>query len=214
MRTLAFDLDDTLYDESDYVLAGLATVAESFAPRWDVPVAQLQAFFEEYFLQQGREHIFDHALEALAVPVESATIDAMVACYRAQCPQLATYQGVSAVLDLLAKDFRLVLVTDGLPTMQRNKVEGLGIANHFEQIVYCWEHDAAKPDSTGYRLAIGEETLADAVIIGDHPINDGEPARQLGLPFIRVRSKRFAHLPGGDIQIDAVTQLPEVLAHV
>lgn len=214
MRTLAFDLDDTLYDERDYVRAGLAAVAAAFAPRWNIPVSQLQAFFDDHFQSHGREHIFDHALAAMGVAAAPATIEAMVACYRDQRPRLSSYPGVSALLEALAKDFRLVLVTDGLPTMQRNKVAGLGIGDKFEQIVYCWEHNAPKPDSTGYRLAIGDDALADAVIVGDHPVNDGEPASQLGVPFIRVRSTRFAQLAGGDIQIDTVTQLPEVLAHV
>lgn len=213
-RTLAFDLDDTLYDERDYVRSGLAQVAAAFAERFDTAALDMQWLFDDLLAAGGREQIFDRALQHLGIAVEPALVAAMVECYRAQQPQLALFDGVETLLQTLQRDYRLVLVTDGLPLMQRNKVNGLGIADAFEHIVYCWEHDAPKPDSTGYRLAIGDG-LAGAVIIGDNPVNDGQPARELGIPFIRVRGAgRFAQQPGGDVVVDSVTELEPVLARV
>ena len=210
-RTLAFDLDDTLYDESDYVHSGIATVAQAFAGEFGQSVAALQGLFTQLLVEGGREHLFNRALSQLGIEPSTAIIERMVGCYRAQQPSLNTYPGVPAMLEQLAQDYRLVLVTDGLPLMQRNKVAGLGIGQYFERIIYCWEHDAPKPDAAGFRLAIGEGAMHGAMVIGDHPVNDGEPARVLALPFVRIQSARFRERPGGDIVLQSVTELPGVL---
>lgn len=214
MRTLAFDLDDTLYDELHYVEAGFRTVAQAFASELGVTANQLEQDFLQHLREHGRQRVFDDTLAKHGVVADPALIARMVECYRHQQPSLSLYPGVRGMLERLALDFRLVLVTDGLPLMQKNKVQGLGVADCFERIVYCWEHDTPKPDSRGYVLAIGETDADGAVIVGDHPVNDGEPARVLGLPFVRVKSRRFAELPGGDIVIASVTELPGVLNDV
>lgn len=213
MRTLAFDLDDTLYKESDYVKSGLSHVARHFAPRLRTTESELGALFDHLFHSAGRDRIFDRALAALETAYDAVLIDAMVNCYRQQQPEIALYAGVDELLQQLRAAYRLVLVTDGLPLMQRNKVAALQLEHRFDEVIYCWEHNAPKPDSTGYRLAIGEG-LRKAIIVGDHPINDGQPARELGVPFIRVMSERFADDAGGDVVVQSVVELPEVLGDV
>ena len=213
-KTLAFDLDDTLYDEADYVRSGLSLVADEFAGELSCSVESLQNLFAQLLHNGGRERIFNRALESLGHRYRQEQIEQMVACYRSQKPQLRLYPGVRSMLAELAQCYRLVLVTDGLPTMQRAKVEGLDISSQFERIIYCWEHDAPKPSAQGYRLAIGDANLSQAAIVGDNPVNDGEPAKALGIPFVRVDSGRFAGTQGGDYLLNSVTELPEVLADV
>lgn len=212
--TLAFDLDDTLYDERQYLRSGLAWVAGEFASPLGVSEAVLVSLFETLLAEGGREKIFDRALAALGLRADVDLIQSMVTHYRNQHPNISLYPGVQSLLETLRVRYRLVLVTDGLPSMQRSKVAALKLESAFERILYCWEHDAPKPDASGYRLAIGEPALDSAIIIGDNPGHDGVPAKALGIPFVRIRSSRFADVPGGDLVLDSVTELPGVLSQV
>jgi putative hydrolase of the HAD superfamily len=96
-------------------------------------------------------------------------------------------------------------VTDGLPQMQRRKVEALGVAALVDEVLYCWEHDAPKPDPAGYieimrRLGADPEAT---VVVGDRPEHDMAAARAAGCRSIRVLTGRFAGMTDATFPADA-----------
>jgi putative hydrolase of the HAD superfamily len=193
---LLIDLDDTLYDESDYVRSGFRAVSPAIARMSGFDSGSVSDWMVERFEHHGREAVFDHALEHFGVGPDPELVRRLMTVYRSHRPDIHLYPGVADVLRWLAETHTLALVTDGLPLMQRRKVEALELEDLFPARVYCWELGAPKPALDGYREAL--RRLPDsgpALVIGDNPAHDMAAARELGLPCMRVRQGRFANRP-------------------
>lgn len=194
IRALIFDLDDTLYDERLYVRSGFRAVAGLLAKRSGLEAEAIAAMMEAELDRNGRGKVFDRVLARLGLPHGPAEIQALVRHYRHHRPRLRFHDGVEGLLQGLKARWPLAVVTDGLPLMQRHKVQALGLERLVPVIVYTWELNAPKPDPGGLleavrRLGVQPE---EAVVIGDNPAHDLPAARAAGMPCIRVRQGRFA----------------------
>lgn len=192
-----FDLDDTLILEQDYVLSGFYAVAEHAASVCKIPKAHVYQFLLFTFAYEGREHIFDKLLRQFPDIASELSVENLVGVYRQHKPDLKFIDGVEQVLRRLREDGKkIAVVTDGLASMQMQKVSALGLDAYVDCIVYCWELQAPKPDPAGFIHAI--ETMKvkaeDCVIIGDNPVHDIMPGVQLGITTVRVLQGRFRAL--------------------
>src|SRR5436190_6118500 len=205
-RAVILDLDDTLYDERTYVLSGFRAVARDLAANHpDIGADRLYAGMVAELDAHGRGKVFDRALERLGLAVSPSSVQSLVDSYRAHRPDIALWPGVAEALADLRRDFRTAIVTDGLPLMQRRKLDALGVAGLVDEVLVCWEHDAPKPDPECYHEALRrlEATPEDAVVIGDNPQHDMAAARAVGCRAIRVRTGRLAGVADGDFPPDA-----------
>ncbi|HLZ64703.1 MAG TPA: HAD family hydrolase [Aliidongia sp.] len=207
---LLLDLDDTLYDERSYVLSGFRAVAAQLGSVERVdPALCFQAMLAE-LEANGRGHVFDRLLETRGIVATPERIAGLVALYRNHAPKITLYPGVADVLDRLSARVDIALVTDGLGSMQRRKVEALGVDRWVRTIVYCWELNAPKPAAEGYlealrRLGIDARQAPErCIVIGDNPAHDMAAADALGIRSIRVRTGRFAPMPTQPLQIPAL----------
>lgn len=201
---LIVDLDDTLFDERDYVLSGFRAVAGEVAGRF----AQVdpEAFFRAMVAEMdanGRGRVFDRALALAGVEPEPGLVTGLVETYRDHRPRIALWPGVAETLAALARDHPLALVTDGLHRMQARKVEALGVAGLVREVLYCWQLAAPKPDPAGHLEALRRLGAhpSEAIVIGDNPTHDMAAAAAAGCRSIRVRTGRFATL--GDMGFPA-----------
>ena len=217
ISALLIDLDDTLYDERSYVLSGFRAVAGELARRHpQLDAETLAAGMEAELDANGRGRIFDVVLERAGLP--SDMIGDMIRVYREHRPVISLWPGVADTLRLLAKTYRLAIVTDGLALMQARKVEALGVADLVDEVLLCWEHGAPKPDPACYLEAmrrLGAQP-AQTVVFGDNPGHDTAAAAAAGCRSIRIRSGRFAAESHGDFPPDAevarFTEVAPVLA--
>lgn len=212
-QVFCVDLDDTLYLERDYVLSGLSAVARYLAEEGQ-PASVLENWLHERFLDVGREHIFDDCLAAFNMPGSRAHIDTLVGVYRNHKPTFQFLPGVRVLLDRLSKIGRIVIVTDGLPSMQEKKCHALELTRWADRIVYCWAEQAPKPDPASLAPVLRAYS-GEAVFIGDNPRHDLCMAQQLGIDAIRVRQGRFALLPSqpwvAQLEVHAISQLIDYL---
>lgn len=205
-RPLLFDLDDTLYEERTYVMSGFAHVAAAVAAETGWDGAQLFTAMAEEFDRHGRGTVFDRAFLQFGVSPTSNQIAQLVERYREHQPAIRFFDGVASTLTELRAGYKLGVVTDGRPSMQKRKVDALGLGSHVDVIVYCWECDAPKPNPGGFLKALSKlgAKPKDALIIGDDVISDLGAARSLGCPFIRVRTGRFRDVPTPVVPIKVV----------
>jgi len=197
ISALLLDLDDTLYDEASYLRSGFAVVAERIAAlSGAAPSAVLETLLA-IEAREGRGRVFDRALAAFGIEPDPALVRRLVAAYRLHRPAIDLDPGIRRLLARLGSRYRLAIVTDGLPTMQRRKVAALDLEPAVDAIVYTWELDAPKPDPIGYWQALDRLGVASecAVVVGDNPRHDMLAARAIDARAIRIRSGRFAHLP-------------------
>jgi putative hydrolase of the HAD superfamily len=208
IKALICDLDDTLFDESTYVVSGLRVVARHVASRYDASADVLYNVMRTDMARNGRGTAFNAALRAVGQPDEPLQVDALVNLYRQHVPTITLYPDATRFLEELPKEnphIKTALLTDGLPVMQRNKVAALGIAGRFNTIVYCWDLATPKPATAGFLQAaqsLGVEPWACAMV-GDRVDHDMAPAKKVGMHTIRVARGRYAHLPSSTGQVDA-----------
>lgn len=216
IRALLLDMDDTLYDESAYVASGFREVARELAGWSGVAEEEIEAFLQAELARSGRGRIFDAALAAFGQS-GAGRVEALVARYRGHRPRIALFPDAAALLDRLRPRYRVAVVTDGLPSMQRKKFEALGLAGRVDALVCNWEIGAPKPDPRGFLLALRRLGVgaAEALIVGDRPDHDIAAARALGVRSVRLRRGRFAaldaapHLP--DHELATLDELPALL---
>ena len=124
---LAFDIDDTLYDERDYSRACLESVAGELSPMLDIEAGQLLRDMTEA----------DNPYEGLCAGAAGSRVplSAFLSLYRSACPgSLPLRQDAERLLEALLKyrkDVPLYLITDGRLAGQSAKIKALGLERFF-----------------------------------------------------------------------------------
>lgn len=193
MNALLIDLDDTLYDERQYVESGFAAVAMALAQTTRRPAHVIKRALLVELDRAGRGRVFDAVLRELGLACGADDVARLVEIYRMHQPRLSLFPGVTETLARLRRRYRLAIVTDGLASMQRLKVVALGVEPLVDAVVYCWDEQAPKPATAGFERALallGAERF-DSVIVGDAPHADMAAAGALGIKSIRIRGGRF-----------------------
>ena len=181
--------------------------------RGDAPgLRSLRAFVPGF-----RRDVWRGALAAVGVSddVLAAELDAMYgAARRAHQP---VDPEAERVLDDLARDHRLALVTNGAPDVQREKLAGTTLARHFAAIVISAELGIAKPDPRIFEhalRAVGAEHEG-SVMIGDSLSRDVAGARGAGLRSIWIDRGDTTPKPEDavpDTRVTALSQIRSCLA--
>jgi putative hydrolase of the HAD superfamily len=255
MRTLLFDLDNTLLMEDEATVSSVRRACELARDRAGVDADALQtstlhvadelwraapiyAYAEEMGMWWGeglwggfrgdaaglralrafvpgfRRDVWRGALAAVAVSDDAlaAELDAAyVAARRARQPVDPEAEGV---LDDLARDHRLALVTNGAPDVQREKLAGTTLAPRFGAIVISAELGVAKPDPRIFQhalRAVGAHAN-DSVMIGDSLSRDVAGARGAGLRSIWIDRGSVPPTPEDVVPDARVTALSQIRA--
>ena len=117
------------------------------------------------------------------------------------------YEETFTVLDQLKKDYQLVLITNGSPSLQQTKLEITSeIAPYFEHIIISGGFGVGKPDRTIFEhaLALCNVEPGEALMVGDNLMTDILGASYVGIPSVWVnRENNQAHeeiIPTYEIQ--------------
>ena len=192
-RLFLVDMDDTLFEEREYVLSGFRAVARH-VDRWGIGSAAAGRFLQERFEHAGRARIFNHLLEHFSGAAPADRVAELVATYRGHDPQISLYPGVGDLLLALRNRGKVVVVTDGLTSVQERKFAALGLHRLVDRVIFCDATGHAKPDPASV-AGVVERNARTAVMIGDRPDHDLALAARLGIDSIRVRTGRFRDIP-------------------
>jgi putative hydrolase of the HAD superfamily len=141
----------------------------------------------------------------------------LVGIYRRHEPRLRLPRGSRSLLEGLRGSWRLGILTNGLPSVQRAKVKALGVEMLVDAVVYAEEHGAGsgKPDPQAFVEVLARlETPADrAVIVGDDPACDVTGGRRLGMRTVWLERGRRGGVPGpsADAIVGSLDEVPAAL---
>jgi putative hydrolase of the HAD superfamily len=220
MEAVIFDLDDTLYDERQFVAGGFKAVAQWLSERTGESMDSLLASIWKYFRRDGRGVVFDHVLSeyGLDIPVGD-----LVEVYRNHQPDLSLYPDAEKLLSYLKEGgWKLGLITDGLARVQRSKIKALGIESVFDVIVVTdeWGRECWKPSPYPYELAVSTMGIgfSAAVYVGDNPHKDFVTAKKLGMKTVRIirdggeyRDIRLAPEYEADREVNNLLEIVDIL---
>ncbi len=188
LRAVIFDMDDTLFDEMQFVSGGFRAVSALVAEACQTPAEQIYDRLLAILSRHGRGRTFDLLLQEFHLEGK-ISVDRLVNVYRSHVPRLTLYDDARCLLGALKRErYRLGLLTDGDARVQRSKFSALGLEAYLDGAVFSDDHGCCKPSAVPY-LAAGEKLgvpLSESVYIGDNPHKDFVTARKLGMFTIRV----------------------------
>ena len=198
---VAFDLDDTLYKEIDYLKSAYREIA-LHAAHGNRSLAD-KAFGVMLQAYEDGDNAFLRLNELLGT---ETPISEYLAMYRTHRPDILLEEDVVATLDALkTAGCTIALITDGRSVQQRNKIVALGLNRWIadEDIVISEETGSEKPSEANYRRLM--ELHPDAgrfVYIGDNPKKDFIAPNRLGWTTVclldngeNIHPQRFGDIP-------------------
>lgn len=198
ITTVVFDLDDTLYDETDFCRSGFRAGANFIATLSDRHSSdEIFAVIWDCFITGDRGSTFNAALERLGIPYDPVIIGKLVEIYRTHTPSLTLPAESRATLDALTGKYTLGLLTDGYLPTQRLKVQALGIEDYFAAIVYTEElgRQFWKPSPRGFEklTELLNTQPQHMVYVADDETKDFMAPNQLGMLTIQLLRRRRLH---------------------
>ena len=189
IELVAFDLDNTLYDEGLWYDAALPPIAEHLADRSGRPAAGIEASLRDTLRAKGRHyhHLFDDALREVGLPREPHLGELLV-IFREAPAALEPFPATRELLADLGARYRLGLITSGQPLVQARKLELLRIRPLFAAVIFSSTLPENKPGRMPFErllAAVGVEA-GRAVYVGDNPLFDFRGANEVGMLTVRV----------------------------
>lgn len=194
IKTIIFDLDDTLYPESKFVMSGFNSVSKYLSQKINYSEEKLYRML--YILhEESPQNVFNRLSNILSL--SDKTVTHLIANYRHHSPLISLEQEVKNLLKNLKENYYLALITDGLSFTQRNKVKALGLDDFMDLIVYTQELgiNKAKPHPESYQLIKKRFSSAwnEIIYVGDNPEKDFYIKKKYPLITIRIDIKGYYH---------------------
>ena len=216
IQAILFDLDDTLYPENEFALSGYRAVARAVEAIGECGFETAFDCMRTAFYEAGREAVFPCLLARFSGL--DMTLEDIVRVYREHVPEIRLFPGYRRLLEELGKNYRLGMITDGLPAVQRGKVRALGIEGLFDKIVYSWDYGQEQQKPHLYPFELMLEALRvlpqSTLFVGDNPEKDGAGARGAGMYYVRVvlsAGRQTTPALPSEIIIENLLQLPQIL---
>ena len=215
VRTLLFDMDNTLFDLVGAQVASCREVARLFG------MDDGEDLFE-YFLRpirgfEAHENILDY-MQDRQIPDNGNYQKACHLYETAKLRHITPYDGVIPTLDTLRDNGYLMgIVTDAHSRDATRRLEKAGLFTYFQTMVSYDMVLVKKPAREPFLFALEmlKSDFCETLIVGDSPRRDIEPCKQLGIKTVYARyGDRFSQTrdyAGADFIIDSMEQLPEIL---
>lgn len=194
IRTIVFDLDDTLYAERDFAYSGFDAVGRWLKERMACPVDPATRM-RQLFETGNRRRVFDELLLELRCPDVGRMVPAMIECYRNHFPVIKLMPDAERALARWSGSFFLGLISDGPLRTQQQKVQALDLERRLNRVILTDEWGPAywKPHPRAFEIMEREsgQSGSACVYIADNPAKDFVAPNSLGWRTVRIRR------PGG-----------------
>lgn len=225
MKTIFFDLDDTLYFRRDAFFLAFddffegkyqdlkATANDRCRIRGD------EVFFkcQKGEITELEMYIFRFLTGFSDVGIEINREDArnFYKLYKNHLYSMKLNPQVTAMLDFAKTHFnKLGIITNGHGEHQRNKIKSLGLENWISSdlIIISGEHGCPKPDKRLFKIAEEKsgEQAENLLIIGDSFQNDILPASELGWHTIWINLYGEDYTPP-EYGVKEIAEITEIL---
>ncbi|WP_227396175.1 HAD family hydrolase [Jeotgalibacillus aurantiacus] len=214
MKAVLFDFDGTLLDRD-------ASVKRFVADQYDrLPQVNMKVDKDTYmnrFIELDahgyvwKDRVYEQLTEEFRIEM---TADALLQDYLKEFPNhCVPVKGLYEMLEhLKRKSYKIGMITNGYGDFQMANIRALGIEGAFDVILISEWEKLRKPDSRIFLRALEKLDVEaeEAVFVGDHPENDSQAAKRVGMKAVLVQSAFRQDEDAGDVIMD-LRELEEVL---
>lgn len=225
IKTIIFDLDDTLLDTWGLLVAPAAREAckAMISAGLNANLESAVATRAALFLAQPRADLYQLVVDHFGVQAQTSPKSVRDAGHEAYYhrdvePDIALSQETHTLLTNLSDTHNLYLVTSGHPETQRRKVELLKIEDYFLQIHYVHRDIGMSKHATFSGILEHLNHPPEQVLcVGDRPDREIRAANLLGMITARVCKGEFSHLEARNASekahhsLESVLELPALL---
>ena len=184
---IVFDLDDTLYPYRAFLRSGFHAVARKLAVERGVPERTVRRLLRRApRTRRGRE--LQWLCSRLALPV--SLVPELVTLVREHRPMVHLPVESLRLLVFLRPNWRIGVLTNGSPRVQRRKVDALGLAPLVDAVVFAAACGSrrGKPDVAPFRTVLQRLGAAapSTIFVGDDLDADMAGAARIGMRTIHV----------------------------
>ena len=149
-KVIVFDLDDTLYNEMEYLRSAYMEIAKKVdSTNWH------QLFAKMFSLFRSKKDVFEFVSQNYKIDKL-----ALLNSYRTHVPQIHLFDGVLDVMTAIkVRHGKIGIITDGRTNTQRAKLKALNILQHIDKIIISEEIGSEKPNEGNYQAI--EDTFTD-----------------------------------------------------
>jgi putative hydrolase of the HAD superfamily len=188
---LAFDLDDTLYPEQEYVQSGMQAVSKMLSENFSIESGKIESRLLEILEKNGRGSVFNLFLIENNL-FSKKTLRICIDTYRHHSPNISLYpEAIDSIKNFNGSKY---LVTDGHKIVQQLKIDALNISNYFKKIYLTNRYGKANAKPSLYcfeRILERENSNWDNLIyVGDNPAKDFINLNSMGSKTIRIMTGR------------------------
>lgn len=188
-HSLILDLDNTLYDERDYLMPAYFAMARWINTQFpNISEITAQAWLLDEYNHNRKNKLLSRWLEFLQLP-ESLLPDLLTILRNIQLPQkirlFTQYYQPNCLL--FHHSFNLFIITNGNPIQQRNKISQIEFGNlNFKEIIYANEIEP-KPGPGAFHYLIRKYQFDPSKILSVGDSNTDEMAsRAASLDYLPV----------------------------
>jgi len=123
---IVFDLDDTLYDEIDFVKSGFKEISRYLNDN------SYYDFMLDDFTKNGSGKVFNNLIDKFNLNIN---IQKLIEIYRFHNPNISLSKETIEILEF-AKEYKTALISDGHYIMQQNKFNTLGLKEYIDYPIF------------------------------------------------------------------------------
>lgn len=197
MKAIIFDLDNTIYDENDYI----KNILNHFCTENKIEPINLDEFLSDEFRLSSND-IFGDFLKQIDF-YSTERQEKLFKHYKSINCKLFPYQDFTDLAQhLIKKKIKLSIITNGVIEAQKNKIRCLNIYNYFSDIIYAREEgkNLEKPKTNSFKKALNLLKLNpdDVFYVGDNPHTDIKGANDSGIKSLRIMRGYCRHIKNND----------------
>ena len=176
---VVFDLDDTLYDEIDFVKSGFFEISRFLGDK------EYFDFMWDEFCQNGSGKIFDKLIENFQLNI---SLQKLIEIYRFHKPDIKLPKKSIKLLTFSQK-YKTALISDGHYIIQQNKFNTLKLKEYIEFPLFTDYYHTKKPELKPFKMVMQKYNNEEKFIyISDNPKKDFIAPKKLGWKTIRYKN--------------------------
>ncbi len=215
MKAILFDLDGTLLDRDASVRAFIASQYQRLQEHFEhIPK---EKYMKRFIELDNRGYVWKDKVYADLVKefgITTVTPEALLEDYKTEFRNhCVAFEGLYRTLeDLKSCNLKLGMITNGYGEFQLNNIKALGIEKFFDAILISEWEGIKKPDPNIFLRALQKLQVApiESVFVGDHPLNDVEAAKSLGMIGVWKKDGAWGEAKA-DYTIEQLSEIPLIV---